>query len=244
MEYLKFSCTDITNEACDFCKAHSWSGPELTWCPRPYPDSSKLHSYKYKSCQDTPFTTPDCHSRPLDDFQPRVNIRKAFNNGILTKDDADTLSAFSDKYVVETKHVLSYLDHLMYLQSNQEKRREERKKQSAATKNKPYQSYNWKQLVTDGQLRKLKVAELDKYIIHNNLDRDILRKNKEEKILFITEHLTRNALSHCNNNREMVHTNGETLENNVNPDNYDDDNDDKEEHVNSDSDSDVDETEV
>ena len=42
----------------------------------------------------------------------------------------------------------------------------------------------------------------------------------------------------------MVHTNGETLENNVDPDNYDDDNDDKEEHVNSDSDSDVDETEV
>ena len=42
----------------------------------------------------------------------------------------------------------------------------------------------------------------------------------------------------------MVHTNGETLENNVDPDNYDDDNDDKEEHVNSDSDSDIDETEV
>ena len=42
----------------------------------------------------------------------------------------------------------------------------------------------------------------------------------------------------------MVHTNGETLENNVDPDNYDDNNDDKEEHVNSDSDSDVDETEV
>ena len=95
-------------------------------------------------------------------------------------------------------------------------------------------------MVKDGQLLKLKVVELDKYIIHNNLDIDILRKNKEEKILFIIEHLTRNALSHCNNNREMVHTNGETLENNVDPDNYDDDNDDKEEHVNSDSDSDVD----
>ena len=103
--------------------------------------------------------------------------------------------------------------------SNQEKREEERKKQSAATKNKPYQSYNWEQLVTDGQLRKLKVVELDKYIIHNNLDRDILRKNKEEKVLFIIEHLTRNALSHCNSNREVVHTNSETLENN--PDNYD-----------------------
>ena len=65
----------------------------------------------------------------------------------------------------------------MYLQSNQEKRREERKKQSVATKNKPCQSYNWKQLVTDGQLQKIKVVELDKYIIQNNLDRDILRKN-------------------------------------------------------------------
>ena len=45
----------------------------------------------------------------------------------------------------------------------------------------------------------------------------------------------------------MVHADGETLENNVDPDNYDDDNDDnddKKEHVNSDSDSDVDETEV
>ena len=42
----------------------------------------------------------------------------------------------------------------------------------------------------------------------------------------------------------MVHTNAETLANNVDPDNYDDDNDDKEEHVNSDSDTDVDETEI
>ena len=139
---MKFPCADITNEACDFCKAHSCSGPELTRCPCPYPDSSKLPSYKYKSYQDTPLTTPDCQSRPPDDFQPRVNIRKAFNDGILTKDDPDTLLAFSDKFVVEIKHVLSYLDHLMYLQSNQEKRREERKKQSATAKNKPYQSYN------------------------------------------------------------------------------------------------------
>ena len=67
IEYLKFSCADITNEACDFCKAHSWSGAELIWCPRPYPDSSKLPSYKYKSYQDTPLTTPDCQSRPPDD---------------------------------------------------------------------------------------------------------------------------------------------------------------------------------
>ena len=243
-EYPKFSCADITNEACDFGKAHSWSGPELTRCPPPYPDSSKLPSYKYKSYQDAPLNTPDCQSRPPNDFQPRVNIRTAFNDGILTKDDPDTLSAFSDKFVVETKHVLSYLDHLMFLQSNQEKMREERIKQSAATKNKPCHGYNWKQLVTDGQLPKLKVVGLDKYIIHNNLDRDILIKIKEEKVLFIIEHLTRNPLSHCNNNQEMAHTNAETLANNVDPDNYDDDNDEKEEHVNSDSDSDVDETEV
>ena len=42
----------------------------------------------------------------------------------------------------------------------------------------------------------------------------------------------------------MIHTNAETLANNVDPDNYDDDNDDKEEGVNSDSGNDVDETEV
>ena len=126
-------------------------------------------------------TTSDCQSRPPDDFLPSVNIRKTFNDGILSKVDPDTLSAFSDKFVVETKHVLSYLDHLMYLQSNQEKRREEKIKQSVPTKNKPYQSYNWKQLVRDGQLRKLKVVELDKYIIHNNLDRDILRKIKKKR---------------------------------------------------------------
>ena len=49
---------------------------------RPYPDHSKLPSYQHKAYSDTP-TAINGQARLVDDYQPRVNMRKEFEDGTL-----------------------------------------------------------------------------------------------------------------------------------------------------------------
>ena len=87
--------------------------------------------------------------------------------------------------------------------------------------------------MANGELFKLKVLELDKCIKYHKLNKENLEKKKEEHIMTITGHLTKNVLTEINNkgvlNREV--------ETNVDSD-IDDDNEDNKSDCNYESDRD------
>ena len=181
LEYIKFGCSDTGLESCEFCRVSGWPGLPISRCPRPYPDHSKLPSYKYKTYSDTP-TAINGQTRLVDYYQPKVNMRKEFEDGTLKKEDPDTIRHFADKFIVEVNHVVSYVDHFTSshsLRNKKIKRKTARTKLREDIKRKAYSDYDWQKLVTDGTLRKLQVAELNKYFRHHNFEKDIFRKSKK-----------------------------------------------------------------
>ena len=120
---------------------------------------------------------------------------KEFEDGTHKKEDPDTITQFADKFIVEVKHVVSYVDHLTLLCNKEIRRKTARTKLRDDMKRKAYSDYDWQKLVADGTLRKLQVDELNKYFRHHKFEKDIFRKCKKEKILMIIAHLTNNALA-------------------------------------------------
>ena len=118
-------------------------------------------------------------------------MRKEFKDGTPKKEVPDTITHFADKFIVEAKHVVSYVDHLTLMCIKKIKRKTARTKLKEDIKRKAYSDYDWQKLVTDGTLRKLQVVELNKYFQHHNFEKDIFRKSKKEKILMIIAHLTK-----------------------------------------------------
>ena len=57
-------------------------------------------------------------------------MRKEFENGTLKKEDPDKITHFADKFIVEVKHVVSYVNHLTLLLDGKKIKRE-----TARTKN-------------------------------------------------------------------------------------------------------------
>jgi len=81
--------------------------------------------------------------------------------------------------------VKNYIEHLSQLQSVNEIRSQERKKENQATALKDVHCYYWKTLLEKGELGTLKVPELNKYIEHNQLSKN---GKKIDKIKRITVH--------------------------------------------------------
>ena len=67
---------------------------------RPYLDYSKLPNFLYLSWSETP-----SESREPDDFQPRAQIKRLFEESKLVCGDSETIREFSDKQIVPQKLV-------------------------------------------------------------------------------------------------------------------------------------------
>ena len=66
----------------------------------------------------------------------------------------------------------NYIEHLSQLQSVNEIRKQERRKEKQVRVSKDVHCYDWKTLVEKGELDTLKVPELDKFIEHNKLSKN------------------------------------------------------------------------
>ena len=99
-----------------------------------------------------------------------VNIKKLYEQGKLTIDAWDAITEFFSKFIVNEKLVRNYIEHLSQLQSVNEIRKEEQRKEKRARALKDVHSYDWKTLVEQGKLDTLTVPELDKYIHHHQLN--------------------------------------------------------------------------
>ena len=159
IEYLKFSCLTTAGSQCDYCSKHSWVGPPCKRIPRPYPDHGKLPEYKYMHVSRTPIELKG-HSRKVDDFQPRVKIKEAVDNGTLSLDSQENLSEFCNEFIVEKKLVIECVENMNVKEINKQKRKEERKQISEKEDMMNFKDFNWKELVETDKLQKLKVSTL------------------------------------------------------------------------------------
>ena len=68
------------------------------------------------------------------------------------------------------------MEHRKTIRSNQ------RKLDKQERNEKSYDSYKWEELSVNGQLKKLKVQELDKYLNYHNLNKSGKKLDKEKRI--------------------------------------------------------------
>ena len=190
IEYLKFSCLTTAGSQCDYCSKHSWVGPPCKRIPRPYPDHGKLPEYKWMHVSRTPIELKG-HPRKVDDFQPRVKIKEAVDNGTLSLDSQENLSEFCNEFIVEKKLVIECVENMNVKEINKQKKKEERKQISEKEDMMNFKDFNWKELVETDKLQKLKVSTLNKYLIHYTF-RSHLKLKKKDKVNFIKYHISLN----------------------------------------------------
>ena len=87
-----------------------------------------------------------------------------------------------------------YVQHLQILEINKRKRADIRKIQQQEQESKRYEEYEWTKLFEEGELKKLKVKELDKYLIHHNLRKSLNLRKKESVTLNISSHIASSRL--------------------------------------------------
>ena len=104
------------------------------------------------------------HNRAPDDFQPRAQLRKLLVEENIKCGDNDKIEKFSKKYIVSPDLVKEYLEHLTNIEVRKNMRKEEKRQVKKDEQTKGYGDYNWEELYKSRNLKKLKVAELNKRI--------------------------------------------------------------------------------
>ena len=180
LEYLKGSCQE-GEELCDFCA--TWSGPKSDYVPRPYPDY-KASGFHYLPARQTPVRDENGNIRPIDDFQPRAALKNRHQqNPPLTSSDAEQITEFTKKYIVQENLVRNYLLHLENLALMIAKRQNEEEAKKGARKHKNYEDYNWKELYENRNIASLKVPELNKYPTHQILSKKADKMKKNDSVV-------------------------------------------------------------
>ncbi|EDO37079.1 predicted protein [Nematostella vectensis] len=181
-EFLKESCKKTLGTSCEYCLKNPWSGPVMTRIPRPFPSADDLPEFHYKNVHSTPLTDSKGNDRGPDDWQPRANIKKLFEQKKLSLEDNEEIKKFSQAFIVDEKYVRSYLEHLSSLETISKIREKQRKDARQERKKKEVSDYNWQELIENGKLPSLVVSELDKYLIHYNLSKTGKKKDKIRRI--------------------------------------------------------------
>ena len=180
LEFLKGDCKQTSGKLCDFCTKCPSFREKLQRVPRPKPDVTALPGLKYLPHDKTPNRTTDGHQRPLDDFQPRAQIKKHVKEGKLTLTDSESITSFSKAFAVEEDLVRNYLEHLQYLKLKKLKRRDDRKKKKEAESQMTYNDYDWEDMFKKGTLKKKTVPVLDLFLEKHQLGTNRKRKKGEK----------------------------------------------------------------
>ncbi|XP_070539440.1 uncharacterized protein [Ptychodera flava] len=180
MEFLKFDCIKRLGHKCDFCCDRDWVSSPLQHVPSPMPDYTQLPNFHYIPVKNLPALDTEGSQREIDDYQPRVQIRRLFDAGEISSADLDKVGEFSKKYIVPEKVVLNYLNHLETLKTVRLKKQKKRNQANALDQPGQYDNHDWDTLYRNSELRKLKVSDLDMYIDRHKLtsERKMLKKDK------------------------------------------------------------------
>ena len=183
MEYLYGDHSTAITERCSFCSNKGWTSPvPMKRIPQPVPDPE--NPTHFKSVNDTPTTTENGQPRVPDDFQPHANIKKMFSDGMLTTEEEQ----FSEKFAVEPHLIKAYIAYLEDLKIQSGIRTRGHAEQKRKMMSKTFEENVWRDLVESGDLKKLLVSELNKYLKHYKL---VSSGTKAEKIRRVSLHVLR-----------------------------------------------------
>ena len=98
-----------------------------------------------------------------DDFQPRAQIKRLFEESKLASGDFEAITKFSDKYIVSEKLVAEYAEHLAQIEMCKEKKKEETERERMEQLNREYNGIEWVGLYNSDKLSSLRVGELSLY---------------------------------------------------------------------------------
>ena len=155
---------------------------------RPYPDYGKLPNFHHLSWSATP-----TNGREPDDFQPRAQIKRLFEESELDNGDSEAIRKFSDKYIVPEKLVAEYVENLAQIKMHKEKKKEETERERMERLNREYNDIDWLGLYNSDKLSSLRVGELSLYFFHHKIT---FKEKKADKVAVIKEHIG-NLLYNC-----------------------------------------------
>ena len=94
-----------------------WQGPKMDRIQRPFPN---IETFRYNMYLNFSSTCLDRKTMPVDDFMPRAQIKKYFNEEKLNT--AKSMEEFSCASVVSRELVKNYVDHLKFLKFSKDLR--------------------------------------------------------------------------------------------------------------------------
>ena len=146
MEYKKGECFSRDGIYCFFCTTHRKQiSLDVLPIPRPFPDYSCLPEFPYCSLMLTLRMT-EGKLRPMDDYAPRVQLKKLFYDGKITSTNCDKVTAFSNKYILDEKLTRKYLEHSEMLETEKLKRPEAKANRKETIENSSVNDYDWMNL--------------------------------------------------------------------------------------------------
>ena len=146
MEYRRMLCQEQNGQLCEFCKKDGTTSTPLP-TRQPYPDYGKLPTIHYLSWRATP-----TNGLEPDNFQPRAQIRRLFEERELVSGDSEAIRKFSDIYIVPEKLVAEYVEHLAQIKMRKEKKKEETERERMEQLNREYNDIDWAGLYNSDKL--------------------------------------------------------------------------------------------
>ena len=165
---------------CKFCEKDETTNAPLPTL-RPYPDYGKLPNFHYLSWSATP-----TYGHKPDDFQPRAQIKRLFEESKLVSGNSGAIRKFSDKYIVAEKLVAEYAEHLAQIKMRNEKKKKETEREQMERLNRGYNGIAWVKLYNFDKLSLLGVDELSLYFSHHKIT---FKGKKAEKVAMIKAHI-------------------------------------------------------
>ena len=89
-------------------------------------------------CSATP-----TNGREPDDFQPRAQIKRSFEESELVSGDSEAIRKFSDKYIVPEKLVAEFVERLTQIKMRKEKKKGETERERMERLNRQYNDFDW-----------------------------------------------------------------------------------------------------
>ena len=129
---------------------------------------------------------PPTNGREPDDFQPRAQIKRLFEESELVSGDSMAIRKFSEKYIVPEKLVAEYVEHLAQIKIPQEKKKEETERERTEQLNREYNDIDCVGLYNSDKLSSLRVDELSSYFSSYKIT---FKGKKAEKVAMIKAHI-------------------------------------------------------
>ena len=121
-----------------------------------------------------------------DDFQPRAQIKRLFEESELDNGDSEAIRKFSDKYIVPEKLVAEYVEHLAQIKMRKEKKKGETEREPMERLNREHNDIDWVGFYNSDKLSSLRVDELSLYFSHHKIT---FKGTKAEKVAMIKAHI-------------------------------------------------------